>query len=96
MVARKIDPNRKAKKCSLCEQELPREDFYENKRNKDGMSSMCKKCQSVFSSLRVYAKMSKDKLNEEFEGAHKKIQRIRRFLAGEELIDIARSERKGQ
>ena len=30
------------------------------------------------------------------EAAHKKVDRIRRFLSGEALIDIARSERKGQ
>jgi len=95
VAGRRIDPERKYKSCSLCKHEYPREDFYANKRNKDGLSSMCKCCQSTFSSLRVFSKMSTEQLNNEFEAAKLKVDRIRKFLSGEKLIDIARSERTG-
>jgi len=95
VVARKIDPDRKYKRCSLCKEERPRDEFYENQRNRDGMASMCKECQSVFSSLRVFSKMDNARLEQELQTALKKVHRLRKFLDGTALIDIARDERKG-
>ena len=96
MGLRVIDPDRKSKPCSLCGEDKVREGYYANKANKDGLSSMCKECQCIFSTLRVYSKMAADKLHGELASAKKKQWRIRRFLDGDTIMDIARDERQGK
>ena len=91
---RRIDPNRPEKACSLCTEILPRVKFYPNTANRDGLSSMCRECQCLFSTLRVYSKMSEEKLKDELASLEVKRRRIQKFLNNESLTDITREERR--
>ena len=88
----KIDPNRTHKVCTVCKKDKEREAYYANKTNRDGLSSMCKECQGLFSAIRLYAQMSKEKQAEEIENAYKKIGRLKKLLDGKAVVDIVRSE----
>ena len=49
------------KTCSICNLELPLEDFSKIKKNKDGLSGSCKICVSV--TRKLYRKNNKEKIN---------------------------------
>lgn len=89
-----IDAKRSHKTCSVCSVYRARDDYYVNASSKDGMSSMCKDCQGLFSAIRLYAKMDEAKLTEEQLAAERKLARIQQIRAGVQVADIVRAERK--
>ena len=94
MANRRIDPNRSEKVCSLCGEMLSRDKFYPNTANRDGLTSMCRECQSLFSNLRVYSKMSEEQLQSALAAVAVKRRRLKKFLNKVPLVDIVRGERK--
>lgn len=92
MPNRKIDENRTSKQCGLCKKEKPREEFYVNRASNDGMSGMCKDCQSLYSSIRMHSKLSKEELSADLERTKRKMKRLEMFLAGKELREVVEAE----
>lgn len=77
-------PEQDYKRCTLCSEEKPLEDFYANRKMRDGRSSWCKACTSARNSAHAkkhrdrysaYSRRSRKKRNEENPGAESEYRR---------------------
>jgi len=87
-------PSSGRKTCTVCHRSKPSDEFYANKANRGGLSSMCKVCQGIFSAIRPYSKMEKPELLSELEASYRKIGRIKKLLDGARVVEIVREEQK--
>lgn len=86
--------DKKTKICSRCEQEKPHNEFYKDKRTKDGRAYQCKECQKERASKNYKEKRTKKKRKEYYEQTKAKQRKQARKYYKENKEDVLEKQRE--